>query len=254
MSIFLTAEWRNLINLTYAVPPELLLPYLPKGVEIDTALGGKAHVSLVAFDFLHTRLKGISVPFHINFPEINLRFYVRYQGQLGVVFIREFVPKYCIALVAQRVYNEPYRATSMTSITQQEAGGITVKHQLTWAGATHTIAATGRPFGQLPDGQYQLHTPAAGTPDHYFKEHTWGFGTAHSGHTLCYRVDHPVWEIYKFGGYELALDFGAVYGPQWAFLSQATPDYALLAKGSAVRVHGARKLADMAVLPQVGAG
>ena len=46
MKPFLTAGWTNLINITYAVPPEMLFPYLPKGVEPDI-INGKAFVSLV---------------------------------------------------------------------------------------------------------------------------------------------------------------------------------------------------------------
>ena len=47
--------------------------------------------------FLNTQLLGISVPFHRNFEEVNLRFYVKkwenQQWKRGVVFIKEIVPK-----------------------------------------------------------------------------------------------------------------------------------------------------------------
>jgi uncharacterized protein YqjF (DUF2071 family) len=93
MKVFLSAEWRNLVNLTYGVPPDLLAPHVPPGLELDI-FQGMAHVSFVAFDFLDTRVKGIHVPDHVNFPEVNLRFYVNYKGRRGVVFIREYVPKF----------------------------------------------------------------------------------------------------------------------------------------------------------------
>ena len=104
---FLTAHWRNLINLTYRVPPSLLKQHVPKGVELDIQ-EGDAFVSLVAFEFLNTKVKGLKIPFHVDFPEINLRYYVKYKGKNAVCFIREFVPKYCIATIANRLYNEPY--------------------------------------------------------------------------------------------------------------------------------------------------
>ena len=85
MKVFLSAEWHNLINLTYRVPAEKLEPLLPKGVELDL-YEGHAHLSLVAFDFINTRVKGMKIPFHVDFPEINLRYYVRagrHRGGIG---------------------------------------------------------------------------------------------------------------------------------------------------------------------------
>ena len=42
--------------------------------------------------FLNTRVLGIQVPFHVNFEEVNLRFYVRYQDEgewkRGVVLLK----------------------------------------------------------------------------------------------------------------------------------------------------------------------
>ena len=76
---FLTARWSNLCLFTYAVPPALLRSRVPPGLELDRREGleGEAFVSLVAFDFLETRVLGVPWPGFREFPEINLRFYVR---------------------------------------------------------------------------------------------------------------------------------------------------------------------------------
>src|SRR5438105_349004 len=87
---FLTARWTNLFLATYAVPDDTLTPRLPAGLELDRR-DGSAFVSLVAFDFRDTRFLGIPWPGYCNFPEINLRFYVRRGAERGVVFIREIV-------------------------------------------------------------------------------------------------------------------------------------------------------------------
>ena len=58
---FLTAGWRDLVLVTYAVPPEALAPHLPPGCEPDLR-EGKAFVSLVAFDFVDTRVLGVRWP------------------------------------------------------------------------------------------------------------------------------------------------------------------------------------------------
>ncbi len=90
MKRFLTAEWRDLIMANYEADPALLLPLVPDGCELDLH-DGKCFVSLVGFMFFNTRVLGLPVPFHVNFEEVNLRFYVRHetQGEVrrGVVFV-----------------------------------------------------------------------------------------------------------------------------------------------------------------------
>src|SRR5438132_9933153 len=110
---FLTARWSNLAILTWEVPPALLEPHLPAGLELDRR-DGRAVASLVAFDFLDTRVLGVPWPGYRDFPEVNLRFYVRHGAQRGVVFVREFVPSRLVALLARLLYHEAYAAIPMT--------------------------------------------------------------------------------------------------------------------------------------------
>ena len=102
-SVFLTAEWNWLAMLNYEVAPEILTPFVPAGTELEV-WQGKHLVSLVGFLFQKTRVGGIPVPFHRNFEEVNLRFYVRRKvngdWRRGVVFIKELVPRFAIAWVA----------------------------------------------------------------------------------------------------------------------------------------------------------
>ena len=74
--VFLTAEWRQLALLNFDVDPALLLPRVPAGVELDL-WQERAIVSVVGFLFRDTRLLGWAIPWHRNFAEVNLRFYVR---------------------------------------------------------------------------------------------------------------------------------------------------------------------------------
>ncbi|MFZ1399385.1 MAG: DUF2071 domain-containing protein, partial [Candidatus Promineifilaceae bacterium] len=88
---FLTAEWRYLVMLNYHIEPDLLRPFLPQGTELDI-WQDQTFVSIVGFMFQNTRMLGLPIPGHINFEELNLRFYVRRQGpegwRRGVVFIK----------------------------------------------------------------------------------------------------------------------------------------------------------------------
>jgi uncharacterized protein len=236
MKIFLTATWSHLINLSFAVPDELLLPLLPKGLELDR-YDGKAHVTLAAFDFLETRVRGVKVPFHINFPEVNLRFYVHHNGRRGVVFIREYVPKHCIALIAHRVYNEPYVSFPMESkLLPQADGSLRLLHQI-WKDKDEFALEV------LVSGEETI--PGPETTAHFFKEHEWGFGRDKKGETVVYRVEHPLWATRDIDVQRLTFDFEKLYGPEWKWLNGRLPDHALYCAGSPIKVYGAKHLEDL---------
>ena len=113
---FLTAEWRKLIIINYNIDPEILAPYVPNGTELDF-YNNTCYVSIVGFLFQETKLLGIKIPFHSNFEEVNLRFYVRHKEnnhwKRGVVFIKELVPKPALTLVANSIYKENYQTVPM---------------------------------------------------------------------------------------------------------------------------------------------
>ncbi len=232
MRPFLTAEWKNLILLTYSVDKSLLEPYLPKGLELDE-YKGKSYLSFVAFDFLNTRVKGIPIPFHINFPEVNLRFYVKQKlndgsYRRGVVFIKELVPKKMIALVANKVYNEPYESCPMKSKVEIKGSDRIIQHQIKYKGVRHewTFTVANEPY--MPDEN---------STEHFFKEHEWGFGLNHQGQLQIYEVQHPHWKIFPLAErFELKIDYGQIYGEQWSFLNIQIPYNIMVAEGSAIKV------------------
>lgn len=223
---FLTARWSNLILITYAVPPELLHPYLPDGIELDTR-DGRSFASLVAFDFEDTRVLGVPWPGFRTFAEMNLRFYVRRGDQRGVVFVREIVPQWLVATIANVVYNEPYVAAPLRSAWRRTGDTLTVEHQLRWNKRIHRVSAT---------GSAATLRPPQDSAEHFFKEHEWGFGRTRAGKTISYRVEHPHWDVYPVLDWSVDLDWAAVYGPQWGFLAQAQPYSTVFAVGSPIKV------------------
>ena len=224
---FLSARWERLCLITYAVDPARLTPWLHPDLTLDLR-DGSAFVSLVAFDFLNTRVLGVPWPGYRNFPEVNLRFYVRHGETRGVVFIREYVPKRLIAWLANGLYNEPYRAAPMRSQWNDDSTSATVHHELDWAGTTHSI--------QMRVGNASS-VPNADSTDHFFKEHSWGFGRSRGGRLLQYEVWHPTWATLPVESIELNWDFGAVYGETWADLTSTAPHHVAFATGSEIRVY-----------------
>jgi uncharacterized protein len=226
---FLTAQWHHVLAVTYAAERALLEPHLPRGAQIDE-LDGSPRVSVVAFGFRHTRVRGLAIPGHITFPEINLRFYVRMHGERAVVFIREFVPRPAISLVAQLRYNEPYRTIPMRETVIAPGPGprgrLGVRHRF-GPGRRHRIEAWADPIA---------HEPAADSAAYWLTHHNLGLGTTRDGRTQAYRVEHPVWALHEVLDLQLAVDFGALYGRPWRWLDRAQPSHVTLAGGSAVRI------------------
>jgi len=134
----------------------------------------------MAKPFLEARVKGFRIPWHVNFPEINLRFYLKRringEDRRGVAFIAEIVPRAI----------QP---------------------------------------GSLED---------------FITEHYYGYTKGRV--TGEYRVEHPSRLVFALQSYRVDLDFGAVYGKEWGFLSTTAVHSALLAEGSEIKVHNADKV------------
>lgn len=234
--VFLTAEWRHLALLNYEVDPALLRPRRPAGTEIDR-FEGRAFVSLVGFRFLHTRLRGIPIPFHRDFDEVNLRFYVRRSDggivKRGVVFIQEIVPRRAIAAVARWVYHENYRALPMSHAVTSETAGQRVEYCWKLGPFSNRLAVSAggvaRAMGE-------------GSLEQFIAEHYWGYAAQPNGGTVEYHVAHPPWRVWDVTSAEFSGDAGALYGPHFAAILSRPADSAILAEGSPVTVYAGNKL------------
>jgi uncharacterized protein len=229
---FLTARWEALLLLNYAVPAEVLLPRVPAGTELDL-WQGRALCSVVGFRFARTRLGGIPVPFHINFEEVNLRFYVKrtVNGELrrAVVFVRELVPRWAIATVARWCYNEPYLAVPMSHrVDLDEARGGSVEYRWRHAGVPFCLSAHAH-------GPAQALIP--GSEAEFITEHYWGYTAQRDGGTLEYRVEHPPWRVWDAADARFTGESSALYGAEFAPLLSAAPQSAFIALGSDVAVN-----------------
>ena len=226
MSPFLTARWINLLLASWVVDPSLLASHLPSGTSVDL-YRQKAYVSLVAFEFRDTRVRGIMVPGHANFTELNLRFYVTANGTRGVVFIREYVPSPLIALMARLRYHEPYHSCSLTCRLEQSSERIV---------AQYAVARRGRRDDFTVEATPQSFMPQSASLEHFLKEHDRGYGRTRDGKTLAYQVTHAPWCIYPIIGFHHTADFAALYGERWSFLSTTQPANIMFAQGSEVTV------------------
>ena len=235
---FLTAQWRHLVMLNYEVDPALLARRVPRGTELDV-WNGRTFVSLVGFRFLNTRVLGFHLPFHTNFDEVNLRFYVRHRSgdewRRGVVFVKEIVPRTAIALVARWAYNEQYVAMPMRSEIElpsdSNAARGSMSYSWRWAGRWSELRAQveGEPSPLI-----------AGSEAEFITEHYWGYAAQRDGSTLEYRVEHPAWRVWPATASHFDGDMATLYGPEFVNVLSNRPSSVFVADGSEIIVRQGR--------------
>lgn len=214
----------------YEIAPSAIQPFVPRGTELDFC-AGRCLISIVGFQFLDTRLLGIPVPFHRDFEEVNLRFYVRRlvdgEERRGVVFVKEIVPRRALALVANAVYNEKYVAMPMSHDDQLGEPARSIAYAWRHGGRWSRIHAevAGEAF-----------EPADTSEEAFITEHYWGYTAQRDGSTLEYRVEHPRWKVWNAARVELDCDAGALYGDVFRGCLAARPISCFVADGSAVSV------------------
>ena len=232
--VFLKARWHDLILASYSVDPEMLRHRLPPGLELDL-FEGQAVCSLVGFRFMDTRVLGVKWPGYRNFPEINLRFYVREidGDRRGVVFVRELVKHRIVAGIARGVYNEPYVRARIVDRIEEDGGARRVVYSFNYHGGNGTMRVEADPDPAMPSEE---------SAEHWFKEHQWGYGVTRRGRSLRYEVQHPHWACYRVRSASMDVDWDRVYGQEWASMRDAEPLSVVLAEGSEIKVFGAQPM------------
>ena len=233
---FLTAEWRKLAMANYAIDPNILKKYVPAKTELDL-WNGNCYVSLVGFMFVNVRLKGLKIPFHTHFEEVNLRFYVKYKDRTewkrGVVFVKEIVPKHAITFVANTLYKEHYETMPTRHSWSEDNNSRLVEYQWRCKGQWQTfkVVADKEP---IPIDE--------GSEAEFITEHYWGYSHHSDKKTIEYEVTHPKWQQYVVKDFKIDADFGLIYGSDFAFLNDLRPKSVFLAEGSAITVESKKEI------------
>lgn len=217
----------------YSVDKKILDRYLPYKTEIDT-WNNICYVSLVGFMFKNTKVKGLKIPFHTNFEEVNLRFYVRYKDngewKRGVVFIKEIVPKPALTFVANTVYKENYETMPMAHSWTTANSELAVEYRWKKERWNSLRVITG--VDSIPI--------EAGSEAEFITEHYWGYTRITNERTSEYEVQHPKWDVYQTYNYSIDVDFANIYGLEFKFLETEKPRSVFLAEGSEISVGNGR--------------
>jgi uncharacterized protein YqjF (DUF2071 family) len=233
---FLTATWSNLLMSNWEVDPAALASRLPRGTELDL-YNGRCFVSIVAFQFRHTRVLGLPVPWHRHFPEVNLRFYVKrvVDGQVrrAAVFISEIVPRFWVARVANALYNEPYRSLPMEESVERDDLRLVMSYS--WREGERTQKLSCEAYGDPT-------LPGIGTREEFIAEHYFGYTAQRNGSTVEYQLDHPTWRIWADPTVVFDWSPEHTYGDLFGSILSQPPAFSFVAEGSRVAVSRPRRI------------
>ena len=223
--------------LNYEVDPEILKPYLPAGTVLDL-WQGKTLVSMVGFMFLNTKVLGIKWPWHINFEEVNLRFYVKHfdgrEWKRGAVFISEIVPKSIIVLIANNLYQEHYRSLPMGH-SNIPVGDNYTRFLYEWK-----LKGRGNKLGATVNNDLQ--PIQAGSAEAFIFEHYWGYNGLSANITMEYQVEHNKWQTGSVKEFVFDADIDELYGAAFVPFLRAEPYSAFFADGSDIGVGMGKKI------------
>jgi hypothetical protein len=234
---FLKAQWKNLALINYEIDATRLEKYVPNGTEIDF-WNDRCYISLVSFMFEDVKILGLKIPFHINFEEVNLRFYVKRfengEWKRGVVFIKEIVPKPALTIVANTIYKEHYQTLQMNhSISENKQEKIDFVYQWKNENKWNTI---------LIETQKEPIEIEANSEAEFITEHYFGYTKVNKEKTFEYEVKHPRWQQYRVTNHNLDVDFKKTYSKEFEFLNNQKPISVMLAVGSEISVENKKRI------------
>lgn len=102
-------QWWNVFFIHWPIPSQYIIPFLPKGLDLDT-YNGCAWISLVFFQMNTICFRYLPIkPFSLDFNEVNIRTYVKKKNKQGVYFFRLDVSTVYSAFMMKNLSIFPYR-------------------------------------------------------------------------------------------------------------------------------------------------
>jgi uncharacterized protein YqjF (DUF2071 family) len=113
--------WNDLLFAHWPVPPEVMRPFIPPRLELDT-FEGSAWVGVVPFHMTGVRLRAFPpVPYTHAFAELNVRTYVSFGGRPGVYFFSLDAASAPAVWAARNFFHLPYFNARMSFTVAEDA-------------------------------------------------------------------------------------------------------------------------------------
>ena len=181
----MTQTWNDLLFAHWTVDASTLREKVPASFELDL-FNGEAWVAVVPFDMTNVGPRGVpSLPWVSEFPELNVRTYVRVADRPGVYFFSLDAGNAVAVQAARTLLNLPYHTASMT--VERRANAVEYRSAREPGGYPEfhgTYAPVGAPF-----------TPAEGSLEYFLTERYCLYHVDRSGIPFCLEIHHPPWVL-----------------------------------------------------------
>ena len=188
---WLVQRWHDLTFLHWAVPPEVVAPFLPRGTEPDV-LDGVTYVGLIGFRMVKLGLlRGPGLPYLGTFCETNVRLYsVDSHGRRAVVFLSLDAARLIPVLTARLTLRLPYQWARMRLAVDGGVARYTSRRR--WPGSRRYLMDKPATNAMAVRIGAPIEAP---TPVEHFVTDRWGLHTRAWGRTLHLPNEHPRWPL-----------------------------------------------------------
>lgn len=240
-----------------------------------------AALSVVAMQCTHVRIYGVRWPRIRRYTSLSLRMCVKQgtdpgrpamvrgggaseappgatPGQIegphnrGFVYIREIVSSRVIAWFLRRAFNHPCLAMTMEEEVKQQTLVIGAEYRV----LVPMLPTQGSPGSPQDQGLFAEHMvrvigtkPPVRTTDQsletWLTERPFVFGLERHGQPRVHEVIHPRWGVHESVDADFRMDFGTLFGPDFAFMSTTRPKHTMLSPGSAVAMFPSQEVASV---------
>src|SRR5436190_14755923 len=110
----MTQSWHNLLFAHWPVEADVLRALVPRELPLDL-FDGAAWLGIVPFRMTNVAPRGVpSLPWVSEFPELNVRTYVRVNGHPGIYFLSLDAGNIVAVQAARALLNLPYYPATMS--------------------------------------------------------------------------------------------------------------------------------------------
>jgi uncharacterized protein len=182
----MTQTWHDLLFAHWPVDPGVLRERVPSQFDVDL-FDGTGWLGVVPFHMTNVAPRGVaSLPWLSEFPELNVRTYVRVGGRPGIYFFSLDAGSTLAVQAARTLLNLPYYTAAMT--VREQADAIECDSRRTEGPPEATLSIAYRPLG--PPFQ-----AAPATLEYFLTERYCLYNLDHRGAPYRLDIHHPPWRL-----------------------------------------------------------
>ena len=182
----MSQTWHDLLFAHWPLASSRLRPHVPAVFDLDL-FDGEAWVGVVPFRMTNVAPRALpALPWVSEFPELNVRTYVRVNDRPGIYFFSLDAGSAVAVTAAKTLLNLPYHAASMNVASY----GDTIDYQSVRQGTRQRaqFQATYRPLAPA-------RAAAAGSLEHFLTERYCLYNLDHRRAPYRLEIHHPPWAL-----------------------------------------------------------